>query len=252
MRLRYLLVVLGLVAGMPGCAALLVSDRLESDLESGKLDPHHVVFICHGMLKDLGSPWSRRLRTELLEDGVIGLPVTYWSDPTGVWFNWGSVAPGRLIAETADAIVRAHAESGSERELILDAVGFSNGAEVVLRAATMFEEASFRRVILLGSSSFAFSPQPARLVREGKIGELLNCWSPIDFTTILAPIGAGQFGLHSGCSPIENEMVLMPHLPILIGKGRRSQMRAHLLEDTPPLPEDSEFSRALAEILADS
>ena len=47
-------------------------------------------------------------------------------------------------------------------------------------------------------------------------------------------------------------MVLMPHLPILIGKGRRSQMRAHLLEDTPPLPEDSEFSRALAEILADS
>lgn len=244
-----MLAVLGVAAGVSGCASLQVSDRLRQDLDAGRLDPHHVVFICHGMLKDLGSPWSRRLRTELVEDGVVGLPVTYWSDPTGVWFNWGSVAPGRLVAETADALVRAHAESGSRRELIIDAVGFSNGGEVVLRAASYLEEARFRRVILFGSSSFAFSRQPGQLIDDGKIVELCNYWSPIDLTTILAPFGAGQFGLRAGDDRVTNEMKFMPHLPLFINARRRAAIRAHLLDDTERFPEASAFSRAVARLL---
>ena len=238
---------LGLGMTLTGCACLSPPPSLVDDLQEGRVDAHHVVFLCEGMLKDLGSTWDRKLQAELLADGAVAVTVNYFTGPLGVWFNYGSLDPGDLLARTADELTRRHEASGSKRELIIDAVGFSIGCEVILRAASCAKRARFRRVVFLGSSSFCLSPQPMRLMREGKIGELRNYWSPLDVATILAPLGAGEFGLRLG--NVENKITAMPHIAFLIGSGVREELRSYLLEDSKPHTGVSPFDQELADVL---
>ena len=84
-------------------------------------------------------------------------------------------------------------------------------------------------------------------MREGKIGELRNYWSPLDVATILAPLGAGEFGLRIG--NVENRITAMPHIAFLIGSGFRKGLRSYLLEDSRPHPGASPFDQGLAEVL---
>ena len=243
-----LLCYLGLVL-TTSCASIIDLPELQGALEKGQVDPHRVVFICHGMMKDLGSQWDRKLQREIHQERALGIAITYWSEPTGVIFNWGCAAPGDLIAQVADEIERLHRTAGSGRELTIDAIGFSHGCEAILHAASRMKNARFRRVAFISSSSFAFSQHAAHLIQDGKIQTLRNYWSPIDITTFFAPIGAGQFGLHARDPAVSNEMILMPHVPYLIGSSLRKKVRAFILKGSAQNPRKSEFSRSLAEYL---
>src|SRR5688572_23664323 len=117
----------GLAAAiLGGCARYSVRDEDLSRVERGEFAPGQAVFICHGMLFDLGFPWDFRLRNRLAEGGEARLTVvtTYYSDPTGVWFNWGRRPPGRIVAELAETMEDLHRSSGCPAPLSLRAVGF--------------------------------------------------------------------------------------------------------------------------------
>ena len=201
------------------------------------------------MLKDMGSRWDRRLQSELEKDRALGLILTYWTDPLGVVFNWGSLAPGKLMAEVADEITRIHRESKSDRELIIDGVGFSSGCEALLRAARETREAKFRRMVFLNSSSFAFSGLPSSLVAEGRIQEIRNLWSPFDIVTLFAPLGAGQFGLQSKGENIHNQRILKLHSPFLINTALRNSIRSYVADERTRELAPREFGLSLTSYL---
>lgn len=193
-------------------------------------DPCHVVFTCHGIVWDLGARWDVKMRDEVLERGGVGLGVTYFSGPTGVWFGYGDDAPGDRIAEMADAITDLHASSGCTRPLILDAVGFSLGGEALLHAARSCRNANFRRLVLVHSSTAAFTGAARDVLATGRVGDIVSYWSPFDFATLFAPLGAGQFGLRF-CGPrVENVCELHPHGPLLLHAGRRRRILDRLFD----------------------
>lgn len=225
---RAALFVVAALLAAPGCARLSIPDAAVAALEDGTVDAHHVVFVVEGMLKDLGSDWEEELARGLTADGRLPITVRYWTDPTGVWFNWGCRAPGRLLAEAADALVDLHTASGSPRPLILDAVGFSAGCEALLFAFEHVGRARFRRVVFVNSSSLFLSTEAARRIDEGRVGDLVNYWSPVDGTTILAPLGAGQFGLRTGSERVTNERTFIPHSARFLGDAEFVRFRASL------------------------
>jgi hypothetical protein len=242
---------------LPGCAGFSVREADLRRLEAGELDPSTIVFTCHGMLFDLGFPWDYRLRDDLAAgpEGRLALVITYPTEPTGVWFNWGSRAPGKLLAELAEELEELHRASGCRGELRLAAVGFSAGCEAILDAAARLKKARLQRVLFLNSSSFAFSTEPARLVAEGRIGRLFSTWSPLDLVTFFAPLGAGGLGLHPEIPGLENLMLLNTHLPPLFEAGRRRAeeilLGAGSGEASPPHTclNDAGYRRRLAELL---
>lgn len=195
-----------------GCADLCVSDRVIDGVADGSLDPHHFVFVCHGMLMDLGIPWDLDVRDMMAESGRAGLVVTYWSDPTGVLLNWGCVAPGNLIAAVADALCRAHDACACDEPLRFSAVAFSNGCEALIRAAGRAERARFDRWIFVQSSSISFSGEVPDLIARERVRQVRNYWSPVDLISFVAPLGAGSLGLCG--SGIENVAVARLHFPI--------------------------------------
>ncbi len=205
------------------------------------------MFVCGGVLRDFGSRWDRALCEHAADRGWLALRVTYWSDFTGVWFEWGKVAPGRLIAQTADEIASMHAASGCPRPLAIDAVAFSNGCEAVLAAAEATEVATFRRVAFLHSSGSAFSPDAARAVANGCIARLRNWWSPVDVVTALAPLGSGTLPFVTCEGAIENEVDAMPHVPHLIPWVLEERVLAWLDDEAPPaLPCDPGYRDAVS------
>lgn len=241
---------LALTASTGACAHWEIPATLIERVRAGEIDPCRVLFVCHGMLYDLGAPWDTRLQTELCERGQLGLVASYWSDPLGVWFNWGCVPPGRLIAEAADRIALLHAESGCQRELRLYAVGFSNGCEAILEAGKRVGRGRFERVVFINSSSLAVSAEAGALVSAGVIGSLINYWSLLDVVTILAPFGAGQFALHFGGDGVQNRLTWMFHLGYLIDMGYRERIMDDLLGPCPaPAVGPSEFGHRLADLL---
>ncbi len=217
-----------------GCAKYSVRDADLARLERGDLTPGQVVFTCHGMLYDLSFPWDFRLRDRLSESGGgrLAVVISYPSDPTGVWFNWGSRAPGRVLAELADEIENLHRANGCSAPLSLRAVGFSAGCEAILDAARRMRAARLERAVFFNSSSFAFSSEPRRLIGEGRIRRIENYWSPLDAVTIFAPLGAGQFGLHPAGEGIENHRIWNTHLPPIFSSGLE-RMKGTLVEATP-------------------
>ena len=232
-----------------GCTSLVTPPTLLEDLEKGRIDAHHVIFICEGMFKDLGAPWDKNLQEDLQKSGATGLYLSYFTGISGVWFNYGSIGPGNLVADTADRITQRHKESGSPRDPIIDAVGFSHGCEVILRAACLIEKAKFRRVVFINSSSLSTSSDPDRLVHEGKIQKLRNYWSPMDVVTLFAPLGAGQFGLCKSGEKITNERTCITHLAFLIGAKFRSEIISYLREDSQPLRGITKFNHDLVDLL---
>ena len=200
------------VLGGAGCADLCVSDRVVDGVANGALDPHHFVFVCHGMLMDLGIPWDLDVRDMMAESGCAGLVVTYWSDPTGTVLNWGCIAPGDLIAEVADALCLAHQACACNEPLRFSAIAFSNGCEALIRAADRAERARFDRWIFVQSSSISFSGEVPDLIARERVRQVRNYWSPIDLITLAGPLGAGNLGL-SG-DGIENVGVARLHLPV--------------------------------------
>ncbi|MEM7233612.1 MAG: hypothetical protein AAF517_15660, partial [Planctomycetota bacterium] len=197
---------LGLPLGLSlvSCVTIYPTDDLPEKLSAGKLDAVHVVFLCEGMMKDLGSSWDKRLQKDLHERNVVALRVGYFGDPLGVVFNWSSVAPGKRLAQLADDITEAHERSGDPRPLHLDAVSFSHGGEVLLSAASRVKKARFRKWVTINSSSFAFSGESGRWIEEGRVETIRNYWSPIDIMTLLAPLGCGSFGMRFGGPEVEN------------------------------------------------
>lgn len=228
-----------------GCASLSVTDDAAEQIVRGVVDSHHVVFVVEGMMKDLGSDWEERLGRGLAEDGRLPITTRYWSDPTGVWFNWGCRAPGHRIGDAADAITDLHAASGSARPLILDVVAFSAGCEAVLFAIEHVERARFRRVVFVNSSSLFLSREAPDRIEEGRIGDLVNYWSPVDITTIFAPLGAGQFGLRARSDGITNERTFLPHSARFLGDDEFGRFRASLGGAVAPGPPDP-FTAAMA------
>lgn len=226
----------GLSCGvLPGCARTLVSEDQTRRLRIGEIDPCQVVFIVHGMLKDTGFTWDEDLRDELCDDGRLGVPVTYWSDPTGVWLGWGPRAPARLLAAVADDVARLHEAAGCPVPLRVRALGFSQGGEVVLAAAAELEVATFDRVVLSQPSSFAFSRRPSELQQAGRIGSLEIHVSPVDLVNLLAPLGAGEFGLHAANVDVNHHIHWRWHLPPIL-RSDRDHYRAALFEEGPDRP----------------
>lgn len=243
---------LALSVALTGCAELLVEDREIRRLQTHAIDPCEIAFVVHGMFKDTGIPWDINLRDDLSDHGRLGLVITYWSDPIGVWFNSGSDAPAALIAELADDISLLHAASGCPVPLSIVGLGFSNGGEVLLDAAADLRWTAFDRVLFAQSSSFAWSSIPARLIEAGKIGALEVHWSPIDLVTILAPLGAGQFGLWSESPQITHHRHWRLHIPPLM-QSSRDHYRAALFHDDPSSEwsqERARYADDLARLLA--
>jgi len=246
-----LLPALALAIVLPGCAELLVPDQDIRRLRTQSIDPCQVAFVVHGMLKDTGIPWDTNLRDDLSDHGQLGLVTTYWSDPIGVWFNSGSEAPAALIAGIADDIALLHHASGCPVPLSIRAVGFSNGAEVLLDAADALRFVSFETVVFAQSSSFAFSSIPDRLISDGKIGRLEVHWSPFDVVTLLAPLGAGQFGLWSDSPQVSHHRHWRWHIPPLL-QSSRDHYREALFPAAiaePWTPERVRFAEDLARFL---
>lgn len=239
---RRFALLLAFAAAFPGCAELLVPDRDVRRLRTQTVDPCQIAFIVHGMFKDTGIPWDTSLRDELSDQGQLGLVVTYWSDPIGVWFNSGSEAPAELIAGVADDISLLHAASGCPVPLSIRAIGFSNGGEVLLDAAQSLRFGPFEKVVFAQSSSFAFSSIPDRLISDGKINELEVHWSPLDVVTLLAPLGAGQFGLSSESPHVSHHRHWRWHIPPLLESSREHYRKA-LFPAVNPAPWSAERVR---------
>lgn len=210
-RIFFASTILCMAVAVTGCADLCVSDRVVEGVVAGALDPHHFVFVCHGMLMDLGIPWDLDARDRMADRGRVGLVVTYWSDPTGVILNWGCVAPGDLIAAVADALCEAHDACACEEPLRFSAVAFSNGCEALIRSAERAQRARFDRWVFVQSSSISFSEEVSELIAEGRVREVRNYWSPVDLITLAAPLGAGNLGLRG--PGVENIAVARLHLP---------------------------------------
>jgi hypothetical protein len=208
------------------------------------------------MLYDLSFPWDFRLRDRLSEGGGgrLAVVISYPADPTAVWFNWGSRAPGRILAELADELENLHRANGCPAPLSLRAVGFSAGCEAILDAASRMRAARLERAVYFNSSSFAFSDEPRRLIQAGRIGRIENYWSPLDVITIFAPLGAGQFGFQPSGEGIENHRIWNTHVPPLFSSGLERMKRA-LVESTPVADPphtcagDEGYRRALSALL---
>lgn len=212
------------------------------------VDPCRVVFIAEGMLHDLGAPWDERFQDECSEAGVLAIRVRYFASPLGVWFNWGSILPARALADLADSITDLHAESGCARPLELYGVGFSHGCEVFLRALPNMRTARFERLALLHSSSFAWSYAADRLVRDGHVAEPIQHWySIIDGTTLLAPLGAGSFGMRTQNGSVVNRHHLRPHLARCLTSSVRSEVQEFLLGTAPKQPLNLELTTGTQE-----
>ena len=231
------------------CTHLFIAvDELDA-IETQAVSPCSVVFLCQGMLKDFGIPWDHRLAEELAQEGNVGLVIKYFTGPTGVIFDYGSVAPGKLVAELADQITRLHDESECSVPLTLRAVGFSHGSEVLARAADYAQVARFDRMVFVNASLFSWSPTIAAEVRDGTIGAIRNYWSPFDFVTLLAPLGAGALGLHTGGDATDNRITFQPHLPLFMSGLREEVVDYVARERETASRSDEEFARALAQLL---
>lgn len=212
-----------------GCARIVIADAELERLREGSVDAGRVVFICHGILKDLGMPWDFAMRDELRAAGFVPILMTYFAEPTGTWFNWGSTSPARKLAQLADDLTRLSETCDGQTPLALCGIGFSNGCEVLLDAAALARVAHFDRLVFLGSSSFAWSPLPGELIASGRIGEIHDHWSPLDLVTLFAPLGAGSFGLRTGSDHVRHHAHWRYHLPPLLRSDRR-----HLMDDLTP------------------
>lgn len=232
LALALLAVALGCVSVVPPAEFIGGPDQNEVGV-----DPCRVVFIVEGMLHDLGAPWDERFQEECSEAGVLAIRLRYFASPLGVWFNWGSILPARALADLADSITDLHAASGCERPLELYGVGFSHGCEVFLRAVPDMRTARLQRLALLHSSSFAWSYAADPLVRDGRVAEPIQHWfSAIDGTTLLAPLGAGSFGMRTRNESVINHHDLRPHLARFLTASVRGDVRQFLLGAAPRQP----------------
>ncbi|MFG0317300.1 MAG: hypothetical protein ACF8XB_08510, partial [Planctomycetota bacterium JB042] len=151
----------------------------------------------------------------------------------------------------ADALVELHARSGSTRPLDLDVVGFSAGCEALLAAFDRAERARFDRAVLVSSSSFFLSTEIVRRLDEGRVADVVAFWSPVDLTTIFAPLGAGQFGMRARSPNVRNERLFVPHSARFLGEEEIGRFRDALGRVPPPPPPDR-FDAALARLLRDA
>ena len=243
--IRLILLASAALAAASGCVSVVPpAEYVESSDQNGPtVDPCRVVLIVEGMLHDLGASWDERLQGECSEAGVLAIRLRYFTSPFGVWFNWGSILPGRALADLADSITDLHAESGCARPLELYGVGFSHGCEVFLRALPDMRSAHFKRLALLHSSSFAWSYAGDRLVRDGQVTEPIQHWySAIDGTTLFAPLGAGSFGMRTRNASVVNRHHLRPHLARCLTASVRSDVLQFLLGTAPKQPLDKELT----------
>ncbi len=247
-----------LAAILGGCAGYSVRDEDLERIERGEFAAGEVVFICHGMLKDLGIPWDFRVRDEISAESPARLAIvaTYFSGPLGVWFNVGCRPPGRVIASLADAMEELHRSTGCSAPLRLRALGFSQGCEAILEAGFRMGKARIERAVFLNPSSFGFSREPRELVDRGKIGQILFGWSPFDGVTIFAPLGAGTMGIRPAGEGLENLCLWNTHLPPLFSSGRKRARELLLKEGgsgAAPAAHtcggDAGYRRRLAELL---
>lgn len=247
---------------LASCATTVsVSDEVLAGIEQGDIAPCAVTLCFRGMVADMGADWDESLRDRLARTGQLALPVRRFFWPHDVWFNIGT----RRSAAEALALMRAIQDRrracAVDRPVVFDAVGFSAGCEVILELLRLLEdlpaaereELRLRRVVLMHSSSFAWSGELTDAFASDVLVSAIHYWSPIDLTTLLAPLGAGEFGMRRVDGALENRMHFMPHLAHLVEPCLLDEVQADLPagEERAANGADRCFRASLADFLRD-
>jgi len=152
------------------------------------------VFLIHGIWPDgewLG--WMDEASLALRKAGIEPIPVGYDSFVLGYVLGSGTDAPADRLGAFVRALGREHGRSRCAAPLRFHSIAFSGGTVVTLKASwrgVIFDSAHFG-----GSPIPFFSSSLAGAVRDGRIRELRNYWSPFDGVVGLV-FGCGQLGFH--------------------------------------------------------
>jgi hypothetical protein len=246
--------------GGGSCATTVsVSDEVLEGLEQGDIAPYQVTLCFRGMIADVGSDWDEGLRDRLAKRGQLALPVRRFFWPHDVWFNIATKRSAEDALRLMREIQDTRRMSGASTPVAFNAVGFSAGSEVILELLDLLaelprderEDLRLRRAVLMHSSSFAWSGELTDAFESGVLESAIHYWSPIDLTTLLAPAGAGQFGMRRVDGPLENRVHFMPHLAHLIEYSLLDDVEADLpaAEGRETDGTDERFRVALTEYL---
>ena len=117
-------------------------------------------------------------------------------------------APADRLADFVSILQKRHVATGCPAELRFNAIGYSAGTEVILKAAD--RGIVFQRVYFGGSTIGVWSGWLRDALRENRIRFLVNYHSPLDLLVCWL-LGSGQFG-YAGESRVENRSHAHTHL----------------------------------------
>ena len=149
------------------------------------------VFLVHGIQPDGVDWWVDDMEMALRRRGVEAVPVSYWCFLFGYLFGYGTDGPADRIAAFVSGMEARHARTDCPAELRFNGVGFSAGTMVLVKAAE--RGARFRRVYFGGSPIKLWDGDLRAVLRDGRFGELVNYYSPLDLVVIFT-MGSGMYG----------------------------------------------------------
>lgn len=179
------------------------------------------VFLCHGSWPDNAWFWTDELAERLREEGIEAAVVPYT-----VLVGFGTGAPAKRIASFEGELRARHSRSSCRAPLRLMGVGYSSGTEVLALVAE--EGARLERCWFAGSPLSLWNGTLRQALRAGRIGRLVNWFSPLDGLMWITA-GSGVFGYHgAGWSQVDNRVHFWPHV---MPRWRREYAVDELIEE---------------------
>jgi hypothetical protein len=172
------------------------------------------VFVVHGIWPDGEGMWADEVIARLQEEGVEALPVRHLSFVLGYLLDYGTDGPADRIAEFEREMRSRHARTSCRAPLRLSGVGFSAGTAILQKAAA--RGVHWETLVFGGSPLPSWSRSLLVVLREGRVGRLINYYSPID-PIVFWTCGAGIYGFHAGGAlvqaSVENRLGWNLHWP---------------------------------------
>jgi hypothetical protein len=185
---------------------------------------------------------------ERYRDHVHVLKIDYFCFVPGILFSYGTDPPARRLAALVKALREAMKKNRGHEAMEIHAIGFSAGTVIINKAAAL--GARIDSAVFAGSAVWCTSPMLAYNLESGRIGRVLNYYSPFDLTFLV--MGCGAFGCWRGGERLENRIWFSPHYPYFCAAMKETIRRWFDL-DTPCAhtknrPWSEEFEKTLQEL----
>lgn len=218
------LVALALVA-LAGCSSYV-------PLDPPGPSPVGPVFVVHGIWPDGEGLWADEVIADLQEVGIEALPVRHLTFVLGYLFDYGTDEPADRIADFEREMRLRHARTSCRATLTVRGIGFSAGTAVLQKAAA--RGVRFETLVFGGSPLPSWSRSLLAVLREGRVGRLVNYFSPID-PVVLFTCGSGIYGFHAGGDPVqahvENRLGWNLHWPEFWEDDERARLVQELVAE---------------------